>query len=125
MAQVKTFYCKIKDEYGQTFPQALVAVRAFSEMSQNTGSSEDCEGEYFINGDTQAITYSLNYWYSDAHKAEGYRSRPFKIDNDGTLEDVIVADLTDAEVIGILSDDLDPMSRVLSAIKSDAVRKNS
>ena len=36
---VKTFFTKVTDEYGGEYPQAFVAVRAFSETSQKTGIS--------------------------------------------------------------------------------------
>jgi hypothetical protein len=125
MAQVKTFFSTVVDEYGGVFEQAFVAVRAFSKVSQDTGYSEECEGEYLITSELEAITYKVNYWYSEKTMSEGRRSRPLKVDNAGVLSDVLTVDLESPEVVEILATDMDPIERVLRAIKADAVRKFS
>jgi hypothetical protein len=122
-SQVKTFFSKVTDEYGGEYPNAFVAVRAFSETSQTTGYSENCEDSYSIESDLDAITYRVNYWYSDITRANGKRSRPLNHEENGVFSDVFTVDLMDLEVIKILSGDYGHTDKVLDAIKADITRK--
>ena len=120
---VKTFFSKVTDEYGGEYPQAIVAVRAFSESSQTTGNSSNCQDNYVIDSELEAITYKVNYWYSEKTKADGKRSRPLINDDNGNFTDVFTVDLENPDVISILDSDADHFDKVLSAIKVDAKRK--
>ena len=80
---VKTFSCQIKDEFGGVFPNPnypndplpFVAVRFFDGNLKTTGQAESCEGAYDVTTSFSAITYKVNYWYSEGHKQAGNRSR--------------------------------------------------
>ena len=120
---VKTFFTNITDEYGGEYPKAFVAVRAFSESSQTTGTSKDCEENYVVESELEAITYKVNYWYTEQTKADGKRSRPLINDTDGVFSDVFVVDLEDPQVAQILTSNMDHTDKVLHAIKSDVTRK--
>ncbi len=120
---VKTFFSKVTDEYGGEYPQAFVAVRAFSETSQNTGYSEGCEDDYSIESELEAITYQANYWYSEQTKADGKRSRPLVYDDEGTFTDVFVVDLEHPETVQILESAMLPVDKVLHVIKTDMLRR--
>jgi hypothetical protein len=122
---VKTFFAKVTDEYGGEYPQAFVAVRAFSETSQNTGRSENCEANYVIETELEAITYKVNYWYTEQTKANGKRSRPLINDDNGVFSDVFTVNLEDPEVIQILDSAMEHNDKILHAIKSDVMRKFS
>lgn len=121
--QVKTFFARIVDEYGGEYQQALVAVRAFSENSQNTGYSQDCTGPYKIESVLEAITYNVNYWYTEQTKANGKRSRPLYNDQDGVFSDVFSVDLEDPKIVDILNSEMEHTEKVLHAIRSDISRK--
>ena len=121
---VKTFNSPLTDEYGGVFPNALLAVRAFSESSQLTGTSHDCYAAYDIDADVDAITYRVNYWYSDETKAAGKRSRPLINDQDGTFSDVHTVDTTEPKVIEVLAGSLGHVDMILEAIKIDVKQKN-
>jgi len=123
MTQVKTFFSKITDEYGGEYPQAFVAVRAFSETSQNTGYSENCEEDYKVETDLEAITYKVNYWYSEKTKADGKRSRPLINEGVGGFTDVFEVDLENPETVQILASAMAPVDKILHIIKSDVVRR--
>lgn len=120
---VLTFHSKVTDEYGAEFPQALLAVRAVAESSQTTMYSESLEGVYDMNSDLEAITYKVNYWYTDQTKAAGKRSRKLIRDENGSFTDEHTVDLDDPEVATILNGDSGHVEKVLQAIKADITRK--
>ena len=120
---VLTFFSKVTDEYGGEYPRAFVAVRAFSASPQMTGYSENCVGNYSIESEIGAITYKVNYWYTEQTKALGKRSRPLMTEENGKFTDVFNVDLKDVEVQDILSVDADHVDKVLRAIKADITRK--
>ena len=123
MTAVKTFFSKVTDEYGGEYPQAFIAVRAFSESSQNTGYSENCENDYNIESELEAITFKVNYWYSEQTKQDGKRSRPLIHENDGSFTDIFTVDLEHEEAVQILNSAMDPIDKILHLIKSDVVRR--
>ena len=123
MTVVKTFFSPDTDEYGGKYPNAFLAVRAFSESSQNTGKSENCEDDYVIETELETITYKVNYWYSEATKADGKRSRPLVNENEDGFTDVFVVDLEDVVIIKILESNMDPTDKVLHIIQSDVIRR--
>jgi len=122
-APVKTFTAKVTDEYGGVYPQAIVAIRAFSETSQNTGISENCEENYKVETELEAISYQVNYWYSAQTKAQGRRSRPLATDEAGEFTDVFEVNLELPEVINTLSSNIQPTEKVLQVIKLDFMKK--
>tara|TARA_R110002096_G_C14575688_1_gene720921 strand:+ start:292 stop:672 length:381 start_codon:yes stop_codon:yes gene_type:complete len=120
---IKTFFSKITDEYGGEYQQAFIAVRAFSETSQNTGYAENCEEDYKVETELEAITYKANYWYSEQTKADGKRSRPLIYDNNGIFTDVFEVDLDSPDIIQILNSAMEPIDKVLHVIKTDVIRR--
>ena len=118
---VKIFQSKVTDEYGGEYPLAIVAVRAFSETSQTTAYSDNCEDNYDTNSEVEAITYKVNYWYSEKTKSEGKRSRPLINDDNGNFTDVFTVNLDGQEVIDILNSESGYLDKILRAVKADAV----
>ena len=125
MTAIKTFSCQIKNEYGGVFPGAFVAVRAWSESSQSTGASEDLEGEYSIDMELDAITYKVNYWYTNETRANGIRSCPLIVEGENGLTDVFEVDLDHPETEQILASEMPPVDKVLQVIKLDVIRRNT
>lgn len=78
---VKTLLCRIKDEFGGAFPEVpggevpFVAVRYFEGDVKTIGQTESCEGVYDLETRFSAITYKVMFWYSEAKRQEGRRSR--------------------------------------------------
>ena len=120
---IKTFVSRVTDEYGGVWPKAILAVRAFSETSQATGYSDNCEDAYTVESDVEAITYKVNYWYTEQTKAAGKRSRPLIKDEHGTFTDVFSVDVGAVEVQEILSSSAGHFDNVLRSIESDAIRR--
>lgn len=123
MTQIKMFNAKITDEYGGQYPQALVAIRAFSETSQKTGYSENCTDEYVIESELDAITYKANYWYTNQTKAQGRRSRPLVADSEGSFTDVFKADIESQAVVNVLEGSLPHEEKVLKIIELDLIKR--
>ena len=123
MTPVKTFFAKVTDEYGGEYPLAFVAVRAFSETSQTTGHSENCEDNYNVESELEAITYKVNYWYTEQTKSDGKRSRPLIHEDNGVFSDVFTVDLEASDVVQVLAGDMEHFDKVLQAIKYDVTRK--
>lgn len=123
MTQVKTFNAKISDEYGGQYPQAIIAIRAFSETSQNTGYSENCTDEYQMESELDAITYQANYWYTAQTKAQGRRSRPLVAEVDGAFTDVFEVDLGNPAVTAVLESNLPHTDKILRAVELDLIRR--
>ncbi len=122
---VKTFLSRVVDEYGGEYHQAFIAVRAFSETSQNTGYSENCEDNYNIESELEAVTYKVNYWYSEQTKADGRRSRPLIQDVNGAFTDVFEVDIEHEEAIQILNSAMAPFDKILHLIQADVIRRFS
>lgn len=120
---VKTLTCKINDEYGGSWPEAFVAIRAFSKTSQETGYSEDCVEGYEVTSDVEAITYKANYWYTGQTRIEGKRSRPLIAEGFGSDADVFTVNLLHQDVINIMATGLDSSNKVLAIIEADLKRK--
>jgi hypothetical protein len=124
MTQVKVFTSRVVDEFGGVFPNAILAVREFSKNTQETGASTDCVGNYVIETEVAAITYKVNYWYTEATKLEGKRSRPLIHEEDGEdATDVFVVDLEQVEVEVILESALSSHDKIMKIIESDAIRR--
>lgn len=121
--KVKTFHSKVTDEYGGEYPEAFVAVRSFSESSQNTGHSDDAENAYIMESDIEAISYKVSYWYSERTKASGKRSRPLMYDNGGTFTDVFKVDLEHIEAKEIIASPIDTVAKTLTLIQNDVIRR--
>lgn len=116
---VKLFASKVVDEYGGEYPEAIVAIRTFSETSQTTGSSNNCADSYAIEQDLEAVSYQANYWYSEKTKLEGKRSRPLIVDEGEEFTSVLTVDLDNPSVLAVLNGHYDPVDKVLRMIEID------
>ena len=123
-AAVKTFFSKITDEYDGEYPNAFAAIREWSESSQKTGGSIDCQGAYTLEADLEAIAYKLNYWYSEETRSKGKRSRPLLNDESGTFTDVFIVDMDNPKVIAALALNPGTIGATLEAIQIDVAQRN-
>lgn len=121
--QVKTLTCTIVDEYGGRYDGAFVAIRGASSSSQTTLRSEDCEADYVVDNNVEAISYHANYWYNMQTRADGKRSRPLKIEEGDGFTDVLLVDLNHPEILSILSGNLTATERDLACAESDLMRR--
>ena len=116
---VRVLTTKIVDEYGGIYPEAVVAIRLFSESSQSTGVSNDSVSPYQVEQEIDAISYSASYWYSQKTKQDGKRSRPLVVEVDSEFTDLLTVDLESQLVIDALQGQCDPTERILRAICAD------
>ena len=123
MTTIKTFISNITDEYGGEYKQALVAVRRAYYIPKVSITSENCEDDYIVETELDAITYKVNYWYSEATKVDGKRSRPLLSETENGFTDVFVVDLEHPETEQILASAMEQTDKVLHIIKSDLTRR--
>jgi hypothetical protein len=121
--QIKTLTCTILDEYGGRFDGAFVAIRGASIYGQLTSKSEDCESDYVKVNKVEKISYHANYWYNMQTRADGMRSRPLKIQEDGAFTDVLLVDMSHPEIVAILELDLDTQECKFTCAESDLKRR--
>ena len=131
MAQVKTFTATVTDEFGGTFPNALVAVYAFAEYAKRTGVAKSIDSalpehnEYEIVSIFDKITYKANYWYGEDKKQAGYKSRPLLVEDGDNLVQLITVNLESPAVMSVLESDMLHDSKILAAIEADFITRNS
>lgn len=123
MTQVKLINTAISDEYGGEYPEAIVALWAFSETTKTTGICENREGMYDIESDIKAITYKVSYWYTPETKAAGKMSRPLTHEEDGVFTDVFTAEINTPEVDDILDSNVGHVEKILQIIALDADKR--
>lgn len=130
MAQVKTFTATVTDEFGGTFPNALVAVYAFAEYSKRTGIAKSIDSvlpasnEYEIKSVFDKITYKANYWYGEDKKQAGYKSRPLLIEDGDNMTQLIEVNLESPAVTSVLESDMPHDAKILAAIEADFITRN-
>lgn len=76
MSTVRVFKVKVKCEKDWPYPDAIVAIRQFSKLSQETGVSSDCKEDYVFDSAIEAISYRCNFWPDADAQARGLSTRP-------------------------------------------------
>ena len=121
---VKLFTAKVTDEYGGEYPEAIVAIHRVRENSERTMESLNCIDNYIVKLEIEAIAYQVNYWYSEATRAKGKRSRPFLVEEDGQFSSALTVDLSNPEIEAMLNSDIEAEEKILRIIKLDFKTKN-
>ena len=130
MAQVKTFTATVTDEFGGTFPNALVAVYSFAEYSKRSGVAKSIDSilptpnEYEIVSVFDKITYKANYWYGADKKQAGFKSRPLLVENGDNLEQLITVNLDSPAVAAVFESNMQHDDKILAAIEADFITRN-
>ena len=119
----RVFEAPITDEYGGRFTLAVVGILEVGGNAFTGLKSVNCEGNYTVTNEVEAITYKVQYYYSEQTKAEGHRSRPLKNEIDGAFSDVFNVDVDDPEVLAILGSDQGHEEKLLNAVKVDVIRR--
>ncbi len=126
MPQARLFTSRVVDEFGGVFPNAVLGILEFSTLVQETGISKDCVGEYSMETEPTAITYKINYWYTEATKLEGRRPRKLIQEQDGEdPTDVFVVDLDRPGVTAIMESGLDSHEKKMKVIEADVAGRFS
>ena len=115
----RTFIAPLVDEYGWLFKKAVVGILALEGNAITGLKSVNCEGNYAIENDVEAIAYKVMFYCSDETKAAGYRSRPLKREESGAFTDAFNVDMANPEVIEILKSGKGHEEKLLSAVIAD------
>ena len=123
MTQVKTFKATVKCDRDWVYENAFVAVRQWSESSQNTGSTEDFKGVYDVDSAVEAIAYRGNFWQSVQDQVDGKRSKPLvNLDSDGD-SDLFKVDLEHLQSIQVMNSSMAPLDKMFRLIELDVIRR--
>ena len=117
------FIGNIEEDWGWEFPEALIAIRTFSKTAQDTGVSEDDNGNYVMESKFEAIIYTANYFANAKTQADGKRSKPLYNKDDEDLKHLLKVDLTTNESIQVLAKDLSPLDKMFKLIELDVERR--
>ena len=71
-----SFVANVKDSLGWKYANAFVVVRTYSVDSQDTYESVDCIEDYKSESGIEGISYTANFWASEADQLAGLPSRP-------------------------------------------------
>lgn len=121
MKIAETFECKIVDEYGGVYPNAVVVILDGHEYL-NRGLHADAPGSPFsFKTNTEGASYEVMYWYKRENMGK-FKSRPLRIlDGDG-FTDAIAVDMEHAEAVEIMSRTGDHEDNLIRLFKSDLTR---
>ena len=119
------FATPIVDEHGGRFNEALVYAMQLrcNSFTDLDAEAENGEGNYTVTNEVEAITYRVQYYYSEQTLADGFRSRTLKEEVDGAYTNVFNVDVDDPEVLAILGSDQSHEEKLLNAVKVDIIRR--
>ena len=121
------FVAPIVDEHGGRFNEAIVypiKVKC-NALTCLDAELENGEGDYIVSNEVEAITYSVQYYYSAQTLADGFRSRTLREEVSGAYTNVFNVDVGDAEVLAILGSLQRHEEKLLNAVKADIIRRFS
>lgn len=116
-----TFECKIVDEYGGVYPNAVVAILDGHEYL-NRGLHADAPGSaYSFKTSTDGASYEVMYWYKRENIGK-FKARPLRVADGDGFTDVIAVDMEHAEAVEIMSRVTDRDDNLIRLFKSDLIR---
>ena len=102
MKIAETFECKIVDEYGHVFDDAIATILDGHEFL-NRGFSAEAPGSAFVfKTETDGVAYRVMYWYNKESVGK-FKARPLLIADGGGFTDIIKADMIHAEAKEIMA----------------------
>jgi len=117
-----TFECKIVNEYGGFFPNAVVSILDGHEFL-NRGLHADAPGSaYSFKTQTDGASYEVMYWYKRENIGK-FKSCPLRIADGDGFTDVITVDMEHPEAIEIMGRTTDRDDNLIRLFKSDLIRK--
>ena len=112
MKIAETVRCKIIDEYGMVFPDA-VAVILDGHIYNNTGfHAEDIGSEFVFSDTVDGITYEVMYFYGEEYVGK-YKSRPLKIKDGDGFTTAIPVDMTHPESEQVQDSDMSRNDKII------------
>jgi len=117
-----TFECKVVNEYGGVFPDAVVSILDGHEYS-NRGIHADAPGStYSFKTQTDGATYEVMYWYKRENIGI-FKACPLRIAEGEGFTDILTVDMTHPEAIEIMARTADRDENLIRLFKSDLRRK--
>ncbi len=124
MTTANLFQTPIKDEYGNTFPQAQAAILVSEIIEGSTRRAEEVGAPYSKSKTIIGCTYNVQYYGNPQAKAQGFFTRTLRSFVDGGFTDVLEADMEHAESQSLLNSTLSDDDKIDRIIKADLIRKS-
>lgn len=122
MKIAETFECPIIDEYGGSYPNAIVAILDGHEYSNRGFHADDIGSELVFESSIDGVSYEVMYYYGEDFVGK-YRSRPLKIKSDEGFTTSIPVDMEHVESEQIQHRAIDPDEKIIQLIKADLIRR--
>jgi len=122
MKIAETFQCKIVDEYGGVYPNAIVAILDGHEYMNRSFTAEDAGSTYKFTTTTDGVSYMVMYWYEKDNVGK-FKSRPLRIADGDGFTNVIGVDMDHPIAAEILAGNLQPDDKLIQLVKSDLSRR--
>ena len=120
-----SFEANVKDSLGWGYAKAFVVVRTYSVDSQDTYESIDCIEDYKSESGIKGISYTANFWASEADQLSGLPSRPLinvdaSASGDGKL--LFLVDMENIQSIEASNNTMQPKEKHRHLIELDIKR---
>lgn len=122
--QVKTLSCNIITKFGPILG-AFAAIYGVSSDAQRTAKASNTTDGYVQTHDVKAISYQVNYWYSQQVQIDGYPSQQLIVDGEGGRSEIILVDIDHPEIRVILDSGLSPLECDLACAENHLLRLNA
>lgn len=124
MTIANLFQTPVKDEYGNTFPQAQVAILEDEVFTSRSRKADDVGSEYDIESNLVGCSYKVQYYGNPQAKSQGFITRPLKAFVDGQFTDEFEVDMKNPEIEAIMGNiSLTDDQKTDLAIKKDLIKR--
>lgn len=117
MKIAETFTCKIIDEYGGVYPEAIVSILDGHEYSNRSFSADAPGSAFTFKTGTDGLAYEVMYWY-DKDKVGKFKSHPLRIPEGSGFTDIIRVDMDNAIIKEIMLKSINQDDKIMQAVKS-------
>lgn len=122
-SQVKTFIGTVVDEYGR-IDGAMIAIYGVCSNAETKMIATNTTDGYETTSRVEGISYNANYWYNLQTQVDGFRSHPFKVEEDGVLTSILTVDVNHPEIQVIINSGLEQGERDLACAENDFNRRS-
>jgi hypothetical protein len=125
MTIAETFQCKIIDEYGGEYPEAIVAILDGHEYLNRSFNADAPGSEFVFKTRTDGVSYMVMYCYKRENVGK-FKWRPLRIADGDGFTNVIKVDMEHPEAVELLERPnirgINQDDSTLHLIKSDLIR---
>ena len=117
-----TFPCKIVDEYGGVYPDAIATILDGHEFFNRGFSAEAPGSAYAFKTEIDGAAYKVMYWYNK-ESVGVFKARPLLVAEGGGFTDSIKVDMVHPEAKEIMAKAMDQDDKTIHLAKFDLIRR--